>query len=190
MQRTLSLSLLVLLVVVVACGGGSPAADRNSGGGGSTISASFDSASPAPTGPNEISMDQGGVTANAVTVRVRITNTDDIYAAAFELTYDAGAANFEGWSPGTILESGNTPNYDVTEPVNGTIFVSASRTGNVSGVDVGATATLINLTFRVTDVGTMPVQTTNEELFDDSLQPQPLPGPFNWSSGSLIGVEN
>ncbi len=191
MKRALPLILLISMVVVVACGGGSPTSNR-SGGGGSTISASFDSASPTPTGPNEISMDQGSVNANVVTVRVRITDTDDVYGASFELDYDAGAASFEGWSPGTILEQGNTPNYVVTDPgqANGTIVVSASRTGSVSGVNVNGTQTLINLTFRVTDAGTMPVQLLNEELYDNQLPPQPLPGPLTWSTGSLVGVEN
>ena len=134
-------------------------------------------------------MAEGARNANVVTVRVQVTDTNGVYGASFEVQYDVTKVQFEGWSPGTILESGgNNPNYTVNA-TNGMVVVGASRTGNAAGVDVTGTQTLINLTFRVTDTGTMPIQVINPVLSDDQLQPQPLFG-ISWSAGDLVGTRH
>ena len=191
MKRALPLLLLISLVVVAACGGGSPAGSSGGGGGGSgTISASFAAAQPSPTGPNEVSMAQGAVNGNLVTIAIQVTDTDDVFGASFEVGFDTSKVSYEGFGPGTILESGgNNPQYTVTA-TGGMVFVGASRSGAASGVDVGATATLISLTFRVTDVGTMPVDFANADLLDNQANPQPLPVLITWWAGDLMGVEN
>jgi hypothetical protein len=190
MKRAFPLVFLSMLLVV-ACGGGGSDPVTNSGGGGSsnTIAASFTPTQPNPTGPNEVSMSQGARNANLVTVRVEVTDTNDVFGASFEIDYDVSSIQFEGWSAGTILESGgNNPNYTVNA-TNGMVVVGASRTGNASGVNVNGTQTLINLTFRVTDTGTMPIQFINPVLSDNQLQPQPLFG-ISWSAGDLVGTRN
>jgi len=189
MKRAIPLVFLSMLLVVACGGGGSDPVSNGGGGGSNTISASFAPADPSPTGPNEVTMAQGTRNANTVTVRVQVTDTDDVFGASFDVDYDVSKVQYEGWSPGTILESGgNNPNYTVTA-TNGMVLVGASRSGSASGVDVGATATLINLTFRVTDTGTLPIQFLNPVLHDNQIQPQPLPG-ISWSAGDLVGTRN
>lgn len=190
MKRAIPLVFLSMLLVVACGGGGSDPVSNGGGGGGSnTISASFTPTQPSPTGPNEISMAQGSRSANTVTVRVEVTDTDDVFGASFDVDYDVSSIQYEGWSAGTILESGgNTPIYTVNA-TNGMVTVGASRSGGASGVDVNGTQTLINLTFRVTDTGTMPIQFLNTVLFDNQQPPQPMPG-ISWSAGDLVGTRN
>ena len=188
MKRALPLLLLISLVAVVACGGSSPTSDRSTGGGSGSITASFDAEEPSP-GNNEVSMAQAGTSGNAVTVVVQITNTNGVYGANFDVSYDTAKVQFEGHSPGTILESGGqNPTYQV-HAANGMVTVGVSRTGAVPGVNVLGTQPLVLLTFRVTDVGTMPIDFLNGTVYDDQSTPQPLPISA-WWAGSLVGVQN
>ena len=173
--------LLVLAAAVAACGGGG----GGSGGGvvSPSLSASFLPDTPNP-GANSVSMAEGAASGDVVTVQVRVTDTNDVYGAAFDVTWnDPSIAQYLGWSPGTLLEEGgNVPNYTVEGSVPGRVVVGAARSGNVSGVDVSGTRVLIALDFRLLRTALTPaVFTANPQLYDSQLQPIAV----SWHAGSL-----
>ena len=147
MRRARVFSVLsCLLLVVTACGGGGSDPVIDPGG---TLTASFTPTQPNP-GNLETAMAPGSSSGPLVTVAINVANTNDVYGASLEVTFDPSRASFEGHSPGTLLETGGyTVHYFVAESLPGTLIISATREGQVPGVDVTAVRTLINLTFRL-----------------------------------------
>jgi hypothetical protein len=186
---TLCLATLVL-VFLTACGGGggdSSGGVLDPGGGSTLIAADFTADAPAPAS-GTVSAARSSASGNLITLNVNVTDTDDIYAASFDVVYDPARVDYTGWSAGTVLESGgHSPRYDVQDNGQGRLVVVAQRMGNVPAVDVGGTAPLIRLSFRINQTGTSRLDFENANLSDDGVPPQNLPG-ITWAGGILIGT--
>lgn len=186
MRPTLRTALNAMLLVLLAtsCGGG---------GGDSTtppsgLVASFEPAQPSP-GANTVAMARGSATADVVTVDVNVTDTNDVYGAAFDLFFDSAGVQYVNWSAGNLLEQGgNSPVYNVEldSSDSGHLLVGASRTGSVPPVDVSGTKTLVRLTFRVKQANSFPLSFGAEALFDGQNPPREISG-ISWFAGSVTG---
>lgn len=183
MKQRIRLFLLVSVVLSVACGGGGSEAVIGGGGGSGNLSASFTPNNANP-GPNSVTLGQLSASGNLVTLRVDVTDTQSVYAAGFEIVYDAAVAEFVNWSAGSFLESGGTAvNYVVAENSAGRVVVSASRTGSSGTVDASGSQMVIQLVFRATAAGSGSFSFDLPFLQDDQLQD--LAG-INWQGGTLV----
>jgi hypothetical protein len=180
--------LLILLTASLACGGGgggggSESSSVSGGGGGSGSLTAFFSPDNVAPGADSVTMAEGTLSGNRVTVDVNVTDTNNVYGAAFDITFDNSMMQFDSWSPGNLLESGgHTPNYIVDQPTGGRLVVAASRVGGVSPVNAVGSRALIRLTFRATQPGTGIVAFQNGTIQDDT--PQDLPN-LTWDGGSV-----
>src|SRR5512134_2299923 len=132
---------LGLLAVATACGGGG----GDSSGGVTTPSllASFVADQPSP-GSNTVAMAEGSKTGDTVSVSVNVAQTTGLYAAAFEVTFDANKVTYLGHSAGTVFEQGgHSPTYQVGTPTAGRLVVGVSRNGNVAAVNVTTPAPMV-----------------------------------------------
>lgn len=187
MKRSFIPVFAALLALATACGGGGASESLgNNGGGSTTMIASFTPDDPVP-GSGTVSMAEGAVSGDLVTVNVQVTGTNSIFGAAFDVAYDGSTATWTGWGAGSLLEQGgHVPIYQVAESQPGRLVVAATRQGvGTTAVNATGTTTMIQLTFRVTSVGTWPVGFESAELLDAQLSPQPIPG-INWSGGTLV----
>ena len=189
MRAKTALGILALVVAAsaAACGGGS-------GDGGTVapalIAADFVAEEPSPPA-NSVALAKGSVNNDLVTVRVEVTNVNNLYGAAFNLNYDGNMAEYVRFSPGTILESGGvTPTYTVSSPQPGLVVVGASRTGAASGVTITGSRPLILITFRVRQAGDNPmtIPASSAALFNNQLPPAALGG-ISWFAGALKGTQ-
>jgi hypothetical protein len=179
--------LLGLISMVVACGGGGGGGDTVTGGPGSALSASFVAQEPAP-GAGSISMSQYTAIGNVVNVNVLLTGTNNVYGAAFDVTYNPSLVRFEDWTPGVVLEQGgHSPNYTVQNPQAGRVVVGASRLGDVDGADIPGTRVLIRLVFSATAPGSSPISFQAASLIDDQFPPQDISG-TSWFGGTFNAV--
>lgn len=179
------------LLLTVACGGGSGGGSTPIGGGtgGSTnLVLSFQPAQTNP-GPKTISMAEvPGPADDQVVVRVSVTDTADVFGAAFDLLFDAAQVEFVQWTAGSLFESAGTAIYQVTEVVPGQLVFGISCAGCSGGVDVSGSNPLIDLVFRVRDANTTgsSLSIAAESLLDS--QP-PEPGAIaglSWFGGQLV----
>jgi len=187
---TMKLGTFILLLAVVAtpgCGGGGGSSDA--AGSPSPLSASFVPEQSAP-GSNTVAMAEGTKSNDVVTVNVALTNTNGVYAAAFEVLYDDAHTAYLGFTPGSALEQGgNNTNYTVDAVVGsspGRIVVGVSRTGTTT-TNTSGTKTVVGLQFRVKQAGIYPVLIQNASLYDGQSTPQPLPG-ISWFAGAVSGI--
>ncbi len=182
-RKILNALVIALLVIGTACG---------SGGGdsavGSGIGGGFAPDQPDP-GANSVATAEGGTGGgNLVVVEIAVTDTANVYGASFTLTYNPNIASFIEWSNGSLLEQGgHSPTYQVASGQAGELVVVATRQGDVSAVSANGTVTLIELTFRLNQAGETGLQFQFSALFDDSIDPLPMPG-ISWFGGSLIGT--
>ena len=187
MKRILTGLLAVFVCLSAACGGGSGGGGGAGPGPGGGLAAGFVADEPSP-GSDTVNSGQGNASNDLVTVLVNVTDTNGIYAAAFDLLYDSAQVTYVGWTPGTLLEQGgNAVIYDVGTPQSGQLVVSASRQGNVPGANVSGTRAVVGLTFRVEQVGNSPISFQSNTLLDGQQQPQPIPG-IAWFGGTLTGL--
>ncbi len=183
MRIVLTAVVMSLVAAGTACGGGGVV----QGGGKSRFDASFVADQPTP-GSGTVSMAEGSVVGDLVTVSVDVTDVTGIYGAAFEVEFDASAVSFRDSGPGTLLEQGgNAPNYTVVASQDGTVVVGVSRTGDVSGVDAIGTRTLVRLTFEVERAGITQIAFRFASMTDDAVPPGEISG-LSWSGGSLVAV--
>jgi len=177
---------LAALVLAPACGGGG-GDEPGTGGSPPTLAAAFVADQFTP-GTNTVSMSQGTRSADTVTVKVNLTDTTSVFGAAFDIAFDESMCTYVGFTKGTALENGgNVPNYTVDGTAQpGRVVVGVSRAGS-STTSVSGTKTVVNLTFRVKEVGTFPIAFENAVVMDGQAVPQPLPG-IAWFAGALQGV--
>ena len=186
MSKGVNAVLLSLLATTIACGGGG-----DGGGGGNVVTSDLVPsfvADPVDAGGAVVSMTEDSVAGDVVTIGITVSGADDVYGAAFDLTYDPAVATFEGWAPGSILErGGNSPNYAVDAPREGAIVVGASRTGNVGGVKVSERETLIRLRFKVRQAGSARLEFRSASMSDSRFPPEEITG-LSWFGGVLVVV--
>ena len=184
MKRAAIVLIIGLVSVLVACGGGGGGASGGGGGPSTNVNAGFVGNVSSP-GSNSVSLAEDSASGPAVTVAVNLTDTSGVYGAGFDLTFDGNKVDFQGWSPGNVLEQGGqSPTYAVNQIGSGRIRVGVTRLGSAPEVDVNGTQPVIMLDFRVTDLGTFNAQLTQGTVSDD--QSQALPG-IAWNGGSFTG---
>jgi hypothetical protein len=181
-----TLVLLVALVAAPACGGGG-GSDSGVGGSPSPLSASFVPDLTTP-GSNTVAMTQASKSSDVVNVWVTLTDTPNVFAAAFEVVFDDANATYLGFTKGAAFEAGgNVPNYTVDGTTNpGRIVVAVARTNGIA-TTITSSKAIITLQFRVKQPGTSPVTLQNAALFDAQATPQPIPA-ILWYAGALSGV--
>ena len=158
-----------LLLVFSACSGSGGEAPIVNNDGGTSLVATFTSDRPTPDS-QDVRMESGSGLGDQRTIDVQIVDTQNVYAAGFELTYDPSLASYIGYSAGTFLEQGGqTVSYTVSEPVPGRVLVSASRIGAIPGTGTTGTLPLIRLTFRAEDAGASMFQFELPFLVDENL---------------------
>jgi hypothetical protein len=182
-----------LAALASACGGGG-------GGNGGVIpggpqTASFAAADATPP-DGSVSLQQGSRAGVLVNVLVQATGVDDFFGAGFRLNYDPAVARFESASDaGSFLRdppfdgAGAPLEFQVDSSTPGSLFVGATRlqngTSTATGVDVGASRTLISLQFRLLAVtaGSPVVLPGSQREARDS---QDAALPLTWHAGSLV----
>lgn len=179
---------LTAIALAAGCGGGGGGGDAAPAPSPTPLTATFTPGNGSP-GLNMVAMFEGAKSADVVTARVTVTNTAGIYGAAFDVTFDSNSVAYVGFSPGTLLEQGGqTPTYQVSNPVPGRVVVVATRNGAAGTVNAGASTDLIKLTFRVKAKGSFPVAIGGAAtLYNGQNPPQPLPG-ISWYGGAVEGV--
>ena len=185
MNRISILVLVVFAIAATACSSGSGDDPIITPGFG----ASFLAEEPNP-GNETVSAHEGATIGSQVTVEIRVTGTNDIYGATFDLIFDPSMVNYVDFTEGSLLEQGGqSPDYVVQQPQSGQLIVTVTRQGNVPGVDVAPsdTVTLIGLIFEVIQEGSSVVFFTASELLDDQPSPQPIPN-LDWFGGALTGT--
>ncbi len=181
LKKTSILLTATLLLFGTACGGGGGPAPGG-GGGSNLVAASFVADEPNP-GADTVSISEAGSSGNIVTLRVDVTDTNDVHTAAFDVVFDDNLADYVSHTAGSFLEQGgNSPTYSVGQN-NGRIVVGVSRSGN-SGTNATGSRTLINLNFRVNQVGQAQVNVVNASLRDGNLND--ISG-IGWFGGTLVG---
>jgi hypothetical protein len=184
-KRVTTVMGLLVVVCLTACGG--------SGGGdpaevvsdpSSTIVASYEADSPAGTA-NTVFTSEWDAARNYATVNVLISDTNDVYGASFDVVYDSDLADYVEYASGGLLErDGNNPFYQVQEVAAGRLVVVATRSGDVPGVDVSGSETLIRLTFRLEETGSGRIDFENANISNDVPQNLPIQ---EWAGGTLSG---
>lgn len=185
-----SCAVLVATLLAFACGGsdgGTTGGIIDDGGGSNLLALGFVPGADAAA-PDRVRMTEGAATANLVTIPVQVTDTDGVYAAAFDVVYDPAVADFVQWTQGSVLESGGAAvQYQVQEVRSGRIVIGISRQGGVPGVNVSGTGTLVNLTFRAVNVGNGSAAFESAALLDSSVPPAPLAG-IEWFGGTFESI--
>jgi hypothetical protein len=182
-----TLVLAMALVAAPACGGGGGSSDSGIGNSPSPVSASFvpDLTSP---GSNTVAMMQASRSNDVVNVWVTLTDTPNVFAAAFEVVFNAADATYLGFTKGAAFEAGgNVPNYTVDGTSNpGRIVVGVART-NGTATSITSSKAILTLQFRVKQPGTSQVTIQNGVIFDAQPTPQPIAN-ILWYAGALSGV--
>ena len=177
MKRRHLWPIALLLLPLCACGGGGGDGDSgpvNDTLPSTTLSAAFVSDAESVEA-GTVWLSEGNSSGSLVTVRVNVTDLEQIYAAGFDFEFDSSRVEFVNWSPGSLLESGNqTPIYQV-QAQQGKLVVGVSRTGDVEGVDASGTQTLILLTFRARQAGTSAAVLDNATLLRPGSGTGPVP---------------
>jgi hypothetical protein len=148
-----------------------------------SISASF----TAESGPQaaSVTMAEEASSTDTLTVRVDVTGVSDVYGSDFVVEFDPDLVSYVGLSAGTALGTGSDVNYLVNSSVPGLVSVGVSRVA-ADGVDIVATAPLVFLTFRTTEVGESDVEFTSGSLFEDEPPFPSIPG-VSWFGGTITG---
>ncbi len=179
-RKILILLISTLLLVSTACGSSSGVV--GGGGGSNLVVASFVPDEPNP-GADTVSIAQTNASGNMVSLQVNVTDTNDVHTAAFDLVFDDSLVEYVGYTAGSFLEQGgNVPLYQVGQGP-GRIVVGVSRGGSV-GANAVRSQELMNLSFRVTDVGQSQLSVVNATLRDGNLND--IQG-VAWFGGSLNG---
>ena len=178
-----------VLTTSFACGGGG---DDGTAG---ILTASFAPDAPSP-GASTVSMQAGSASATDFNVDVSVTDTNDVYGAAFDVTYDTARISYQSFdSSGSFLRDGGLGNANLSFIVDATstpgrLIVSATRLGVQPGIDVAGTRDLIVLRFRAR------TSFTPTPITFDAGQPRVVrnnldqPIAVTWASGSASASIN
>lgn len=186
MIRFRSYLVLLLLAGVFSCGGGG-GGGASSPGPAPSVVGSFTADQPNP-GNGDVALGPvaGGSAGDQVAVEVSVTGVNDVFTASFDVIYDANLVEFVNWARGSALETGGTVSYLVNAAQPGRLQVGVSCTGCPQGVNIGATAPLIELIFRMRQAGTSSVSFANEALLNSQAPaPAPIPG-LSWFGGTFV----
>ncbi len=176
--------LLLALFTAQGCGGGG-GSGASIGGSPSPFAASFVPDQPTPVA-STVAMAEGAMSNDVVTVNITLTDTNGVFGTAFDVVFDDTHTTYLTDAPGSVFEQGGgTPSYTVS--ANGDrIVVGVART-NGTTTNVSGTKVILGLQFRVKQAGVFPVVIENEVVYDNQLNPQPIPG-ISWFAGAVKGV--
>ena len=178
----------VVACLTLACGGSSgddPTGGIIDDGGGSTLLSLGFLPGADSSAPDRVRMTDGTATANLLTVPIQLSDTDAVYAVAFDVVFDPAVADFVEWSRGSALETGGASvRYQVTEVRPGLLVVGISRQGSVPGANVTGAAPLVELTFRAVNAGSGSATFENAALLDASVPPAQIAG-IEWFGGTF-----
>jgi len=179
---TVAVTILSLtLAVTISCGGGG-GGDSSTGGGTTIVAADFTPLDLNP-GANTVSA-QGSASSNIVTLSVMVTGTSGVYGASFDLVYDPAVAEFAGYSPGNLLETGGQQvTYQVNAQQAGRVIVGVARTTGV-GVNAGVSTALIQLRLRAIHAGASQIRFENADLLNANNPPTEIVG-IAFTGGTL-----
>jgi hypothetical protein len=179
-----------ILTTSFACGGGG-GNDTASG----ILTARFTADDPTPPAAS-VSMQAGSASATDFAVRIAVTDTNDVYGAAFDITYPPALISYQSFdSAGSFLRDGGVTNTSLNFTVDavstpGRVIVAATRLGPLSGVNVAGTRDLLVLRFRAR-TAFLP-----QAIAFDAVQPRTVRSSANapiavtWSSGSVDAIVN
>lgn len=179
-----------VLTTSFACGGGG-----GDGGTSGILTATFVPDTPSP-GANTVSMQAGSTSATDFNVDISVTDTNDVYGAAFDVTYDAARVSYQSYdASGSFLRDGGIPSGSLSFIVDavstpGRLIVSATRLNVQPGVDVVGTRDLIVLRFRArTSFPATPIafDAAQPRVLVDNLE-QPIAA--TWASGAVSATVN
>jgi hypothetical protein len=184
---TIATRTVLVALLLAGCGSGGGGGD---GGGvddsknSKSLALVFEPDEPNP-GPGTAALGLETASGDTVGLRIGVRGVDDVRSASLDVTYDPSRVDFVDWSAGDLLESsGSKPFYLVSEQ-SGRIVIGVSLAGSGPGVDVGASLTLVRLTFRALDDGASHVDFDNMALLDSASTPQEIPG-LSWYGGDLL----
>lgn len=186
-MRTLAIiTTLLALVFALGCGGGGDDSGIGGGSGGSNnLTANLIPEEPGP-GSGSVSMQPGALSGNLVVIECTVTDANDVFGAAFDVTFDPTTAEYVSWAAGDLLEQGGqTVAYQVTNSAPGRLVVGASRAGSASGSTASGNRVVIELTFRVIAPGSSDVNWDNASLLDAQSPPQAISG-VNWYAARFV----
>jgi len=171
---------ILTLAMTISCGGGG---GDSPGGGETNIFAADFTPTDLNPGANTVSA-LGSSSSNIVTLSMMVTGTSGVYGASFDLVYDPDVAEFAGWSPGNLLETGGQQvTYQVNAQQSGRVIVGAARTTGV-GIDAGVSTALIQLRLRVTAAGVSQIRFENADLLNSNNPPTEIVG-IAFTGGTL-----
>jgi len=197
--RTLGLITLVC-VLTVHCSSGSGNGITDPGTGNGEFSATFTGSDPNP-GAFTFSMASDTSADENFEIEILVTDIAEFFGAAFHVTFDSSTATFTGFtSDGSfIIERGVTTDISAETAAGdpGELLVTATRQGQVAGVDATGSQLLITLMFEATQEITSPAG--NVFGFDIAATrevktcPAPpdecttvMDGDITWSGGTLM----
>jgi hypothetical protein len=178
-----------ILTTSFACGGGGD--DVASG----ILTARFTADDPTPPAAS-VSMQAGSASATDFAIRIAVTDTNDVYGAAFDITYPPTLISYQSFdSAGSLLRDGGVTNASLNFTVDavstpGRVIVAATRLGALPGVNVTGTRDLIVLRFRAR-TAFLP-----QAITFDAGQPRTVRNSTNtpiavtWASGSVDAIVN
>lgn len=167
-------SVLVLGLLLSAAGVGVGCNSGNDTVTGRQATFTPEVASP---GPASMTMLAGSRSNETFTVRIVATGIDDFFGTTFRVVHDPTFVTFESMSTSSsLLLSGVTAN-DVTffedHATEGRIEVTATRKqnsgGTMTGVDVGAPADVVTLTFKTLAAIAVGADVDNDGLQDGAI---------------------
>jgi hypothetical protein len=134
-------------------------------------------------GANTVSV-MGSASSNIVTLNVMVTGTAGVYGAGFDLVFDPTMAEFAGYSPGNLLETGGQQvTYQINALQPGRVIVGVARTTG-TGIDAGVSTALIQLRLRAKQAGTTEVRFENADLLNANNPPSEIVG-IAFAGGTL-----
>jgi len=125
---------------------------------------------------------QGGDPATGALV---VTDVDDVYAAAFHISYDSSLIDIT-CTEGDFLNSGKRETeLFIYADIPGLLIIGISRKNIPDAIDAVGSMTLLNLTFHAKNKeGNSTILFNNQHLLNSGTPPWEIPD-VNWCGGSI-----
>ena len=146
--------------------------------------------------PGDLYLRQGRVGCTTLEVEVVVHSIAGVFTAGFDLGYPASLLEYQGYSPGFLLEKSRpktAPLYLVRNPIPGSLVLSMTRFSPDGGVTADGAEVLVTLRFRRLEKGTGAIDfltgqasPAREGVMDDRGKPVPARfGPGHGGTATL-----
>ncbi len=137
-----------------------------------------------------ISMQAGMVNDSAFDVEIEVTDIDDFFGAAFQVTFLPGSVTFLGFDTTGSILTGMDPTFEVTTLALGQIAVLATLPEGTPAGLINGDGLLLTLSFDATALVTgntfdFPVASRLVEACPNGQACNEIQGAVNWEEGSL-----